>query len=218
MSHGRNWAAALVLVALAPALAGAQSFKLLAGTRAAPAINDTVTSFNAIAAVEQGQGAPIAFTAESTAVFNVGAYKNIVMFLRVIPVGGDTTTVATVAIMPKCVVWDGLTAWPDSLAAYPAAPPVAAGFGQSYPPAGSGLGVWPGEIVKTIDPWQGRAVATTGKSNRYFGQSTIAIDLSDEAAHTRQSCGFMQVRVRMLSYNTTVTKKAKIQAWVMGFN
>ena len=220
----RKWAAVAVLAMFAVVMAQpawtAAERHLLSGSPSVPAINDTITNLAAI--VDNGG---IKWTAESTGVFTCGGYSEILIYMRVIPAGGDTTNLARFALAFKAISGDTNRVYSDSMAGVftplriasaVAAPDSVAGTYTSYlPPAGTGSGAFQGEWVEVFAPWVGRG---TLKSNQSYGFTTRVIPLSSVAGAT-WGAGRGQIRVRCIGYNNaSVTQKAKVQLWVEGIN
>jgi hypothetical protein len=195
--------AVLVLVALGLALGAASSearvFKVISNL-----INDTITVACPLDTGDPAVGAAgYAFTAESTAIVDVGDFPNIGMFLRVIPAGGDTSTRIRLAVQVRAhldftgdssstfpwVLWNGQAnaTNPDT---------VRNTFTTYNPPAGEGCGVWAGEFVVSMqDPVRGRG---TMRSNEFFGAPNgLYIPLTSRTG-PRFTAPYMSIRVRVL--------------------
>lgn len=211
--------AALLLLAFAavyvtPAFA-AGSRKLLAGSPYAPAINDTITNAGAIAFIG---GSGIKWSAESTGVFNCDDMNEILIYMRVIPIGGDTTSVARFAMSFKSFARDSGRVMPDSMMGVFAPLHSALGVGPDSlglagaAPAGTGVGTFPGEWIETFNPTDGRGI----KSNQNYGFTTRVIPLSSIAGNWWKG-GMGQVRIRLIGFaNSTLASKPKVQLWVEG--
>lgn len=197
---------ALAVVALSlfpggqPPPAYARSYKIISN-----AINDTITPMCPLDTGDPAIGvAGLAFTAESTAIFNVGDYPNVGLFLRVIPAGGDTTTAIRLAIGVRAhtdLTGDSSSTFPWHVwvAAATAAIPDSTNnkFSTSGPPAGEGCGVWGGEFLCTLgDPTRGRG---NMKTNQFFGAPNgIYIPLISRTG-VKFSAPYMSIRIRVLS-------------------
>jgi hypothetical protein len=214
---------ALALLLALSGVAAAQTTVLskFVGTITSPAINDTITAQDALTAAQQGSPAFMRFTAESTVVFTMSNFTKAVFYgLLTPPSVSDSTSKVRLAIALKCwpVATDSTKAVPDSLSS--AITPVAgsAGFTQAAePPPGSGPGLWPGEILVTVDPWRGlsAAAAQGAPSNRFFGIRGFQVDFAREYGVTECHCTRAQARVRVLNYiSTDVTKKIRLRGWV----
>lgn len=223
MGKWLKWAALAALVAL-PRASLAREYANICGSAFAPAINDTITPLDPL-----GSSDPkgLAFTAESTVVFQAAGWREITLYLRVFPAGTDTVNNVRLAVLPKCLpdsngVIPSIPASIDTFAAGIQSPSYANGFGPPPPPPGTGQGLEPGEFVISVDPWSGRTVGAGGtqvKSNRFFGLTTWRISLCSPMDQIDRRCALMQVRIRCLSYVPgSATTKPKVQAWVGGSN
>ena len=65
------------------------------------AINDTITSGSGVNPAAGNNPSGAQFTAESTAVLSVAAYRRVALAIRVIPPGGDTTSIYRLAVQVR---------------------------------------------------------------------------------------------------------------------
>lgn len=182
-------------------------------------ISDTITNCAAFSVQSNAGGAR--FCAESTAVFSCSGYEQVFLAVKVLPVGGDTTNNVRLALMVSAVLTDTLTAAGSDTTSF-AASAIAALDSVGVPPANPGytstsVGLVSGERIITIDPWRGRA----GKTAEEFYATGQIVPVWQRASNgTRQDLPpNLQLRLRCIGFdNGTLSKKAKVTAWLIGVN
>lgn len=167
----RKCALALAVLAVCAGPASAQNGVLIRSFQ-----NIIVDTMSVAAAINSAQNpGGYSFTAESTAIIDVGRFFRIGLMIRAIPAGGDTTTPIRLAVQIRAHLDNSAEDstntfyWmPHAVSASISTPDsFVTKYTTSAPPAGAGVGVWPGEMIVAFnDPARGRGAM---KSNEFFG-------------------------------------------------
>lgn len=188
-----------------------------------PVCDDTV-SIGQLIDTKSSKGFP--FTAESSAVISCYDYRRFTLMMRVIPVGGDTTTRFRFAVqVRKHLDATGDSSSTFAWTSFAPTPTAVTGLDDStghftagvfFGGTGSALGIapWSNEKVVVFDGERGNAISSAGSIGQAFGwPGGVAIDLMDCRGQWFWA-PYISVRIRCLSAGGTAANKPRVIAWL----